>query len=109
MPPPAVSNTAADQAASAVSIASKRIAAHVAKWASRGSQPISPKTASGASFSEQDAANRHYRLSTRRNRNRSDGPDFGDVGNIVAQQILNAMPQCRSRRRTARARALHVE
>src|SRR5258708_8455991 len=69
-----VSNTAAEQAPSAVSIASTRMGAF-----------------------------------NRRARPRSHRANFGDVGDEMAQQILDAVAQRRRRRRATRAGALHVE
>src|SRR3984893_17121284 len=74
IPPWLVSRMAAEQAPSAVSIASTRMGAFV----------------------------RRARASLHR-------PNFGDVGNEMAQQILDAVAQRRRRRRAARAGALHVE
>src|SRR6266699_2790072 len=39
----------------------------------------------------------------------SDRPHLGDVGDEMAQQVLDAVPQRRRRRRAARARSLHGE
>src|SRR6202051_1475135 len=74
MMPPWVSRMAAEQAPSAVSIASRRMGA----------------------FNRRAPASLHR-------------PDFGDVGNERAQQILDAVAQRRRRRRAARAGAFSVE
>src|SRR5208282_1490986 len=79
MSPCSVSSTAAEQAASAVSIASTRMGSHAAKR---------PAEFAGAG---------------------SHRPDFGDIRYEMPQQILDAVPERRRRRRAARARPFHVE
>src|SRR3984957_9935231 len=76
----AVSNTAAEQAASAVSIASTRMKDQT-MLIRRGAPDIT----------------------------RSYGPDFGDVRNEMTQQILDAVLQRCRRGRATRAGALHGE
>src|SRR5262249_50044396 len=83
IPPRSVSSRAAAQASSAVSMARTRMVA-------------------GRRSQLPDEGGEVRRPLSRR-------PDLDHVGQIMAQQVLDAVPQRRGRRRAARAGALHVE
>src|SRR5262245_56344221 len=88
--PPSVSNTAAAQAASAVSMARISIADNAS------TQDEDGRRRSASSAASLPAAG-------------SDRAHLGHVWHEMAQQVLDAMAQCRRRRWAAGACALHVE
>src|SRR5262249_5819894 len=127
-PPYSVSRTAAEHAASAVSIASTRIVAHAGgQCVGLEVPPIFPGRAernfkskshtrsmmlAGVPF-DSEVRTEQAAQSCESNRDairkKLHRPHFGHVGQEMAQQVLNAMAQGRRRRRAARAGAFHVQ
>src|SRR5262245_37697217 len=87
-----LSSTAAEQASSAVSIARTRM---TSEFAQKCETAMNPVRAARRSFVLR-AASLHR-------------PHFHDIRHVVAQQILDAVAECCSRRWAAGAGALHVE
>src|SRR5262245_7230837 len=98
IPPRPVSSTAAEQPSSAVSMARTRISDDSARAMDSGRRRI----ANG----EQRIGLRSIRCHRSSARHR---PDLDHVGEVVPQQVLDAVPQRRGRGWAARAGALHVE